>query len=146
MASTAGAYAYQSDALAPECAEMTALVGWDVHQARLPDLGQGITYGAPQQCYVALATKHVDELFEDSSLLFPPFSPALQCVDENAGVIRERIWQLKLQLKVRFGHSCPPWVAYFSQQKSEWDDCSVAKAHRMSLDPKTHQEPRYLGA
>jgi hypothetical protein len=142
VASTAGADAYQSDALAPKCAEMTALVGWDVHQAGLPDLRQVDSVPAcPVECDVALATKHVDELFEDSSLLFPPFSPALQCVDENAGVIRERIWQLKLQLQVRFGHLCPPWVAYFSQQKSEWDDCSVAKAHRMSLDPKTRRDP-----
>jgi hypothetical protein len=64
----------------------------------------------------------IDELLKYASLLCSPFSSALQCADENAGVIREGIWKLQL----RMGHDRPPWVAYFSQQKSEWADCSVA--------------------
>jgi hypothetical protein len=38
--------------------EMAALVGWDVHQAGLPDLRQVVPSRVPRECDVPLATEH----------------------------------------------------------------------------------------
>ncbi len=99
----------ETNSLATERAEMTAFVGWYVHQAGLTDLRHVITRWVPHEGDVPLAPKHVDKLFQQSLLLSAPCLAVLKRFDNDAGVVSERVGEL--QLRMGHGRTCK-WRSY----------------------------------
>ena len=100
----AGADTNQADPLATELAEMTALVGWNVHEAGLTDLRQVVLRRVPAESDVVLAPEHVDQLFKQSLLLVAACRAALKRFDNDAGIVSEGV--VKLQLRMGHGRTC----------------------------------------
>ena len=84
----------QADALATECAEVAALVGWNVHQAGLADLRQVVPCRVPDKGDVVLATEHFDELLQQTFLLRTPGRTVLKRLDQDTGVISKWVREL----------------------------------------------------
>ena len=99
----------ETNSLATERAEMTALVGWYVHQAGLTDLRQVIARRVPDKSDVPLAPKHVDKLFQQSLLLSAPCLAVLKRLDQDTGVVSK--WVGELQLRMGHGRTCK-WRSY----------------------------------
>ena len=106
----------QADSIATENAEVATLVGWDVHKARLADLGQVVPRRVPDEGDVPLTPQHMDELLEQPLLLSAPCLPDLKRFDEDTGVVSE--WIGELQLRMGHGRTCE-WRICANGSKSE---------------------------
>ena len=93
-----GADTNQANSLAAERAEMTALVGWNVHKAGLADVRQVVLRRVPDEGDVVLASEHEDQLLQQSLLLIFAGRAAMKRFDNDAGVIRKRVEKLQLRI------------------------------------------------